>query len=246
MGKIGKKFIKETKYENLEEKSDQEKGEKMPELQLDYDKNLEMIELPEFNDDIIKESSFTKIVNQRKSVREYSDEKISLRELSYLLWNTQGIKDEGKKWSFRTVPSAGARHSFETYLLINNVKKLKNGLYRYLPFDNKLVFLNGDKNFAQDMEKACFGQKMITQSAVTFIWAAHPYRMTWRYQQRGYRYLFMDAGHVCQNLYLSAESIGCGTCAIGAYDDDKVNGLIGLDGEKLFVIYMGTVGKKKE
>ena len=91
----------------------------------------------------------------------------------------------------------------------------------------------------------CLGQEFVKRSAATFIWVCDVNRMTWRYSERGYRYAFMEAGHVCQNLYLSAESIGCGVCAIAAYDDDTMNQLLGLDGESQFVIYIATIGKKK-
>ena len=97
---------------------------------------------------------------------------------------------------------------------------------------------------ADKLVDACLGQVFIKNSAVTFIWVAVPYRMTWRYSERGYRYMFLDAGHVGQNLYLAAEGIDCGACVIGAYDDDAVNNLLGFDGKELFVIYMASVGKK--
>jgi SagB-type dehydrogenase family enzyme len=68
--------------------------------------------------------------------------------------------------------------------------------------------------------------------------------MKWRYSERSFRYFFLDAGHVCQNLYLAAESIGLGACAVGAFDDDEINSLLGLDGEEQFVVYAGAAGKK--
>ena len=85
---------------------------------------------------------------------------------------------------------------------------------------------------------------MVAASAVTFIWVAVVHRMAWRYGQRGYRYLHLDAGHACQNLYLAAESVGCGVCAIAAFDDEDVSRVLGLDGEDQFAIYVATVGKK--
>jgi SagB-type dehydrogenase family enzyme len=84
---------------------------------------------------------------------------------------------------------------------------------------------------------------MVNTSGVTFFWVAVSERMEWRYPVRGYRYLHLDAGHVCQNLYLAAEAISCGVCAIAAFDDEKVNEALNLDGENLFVIYVATVGK---
>jgi SagB-type dehydrogenase family enzyme len=83
----------------------------------------------------------------------------------------------------------------------------------------------------------------VTTSAVTFIWAAVPYRTVWRYSERSYRYLYLDAGHVCQNLYLAAESIHCGVCAIGAFDDDGVDALLGFTPPESFVIYLASLGR---
>ena len=97
---------------------------------------------------------------------------------------------------------------------------------------------------ADRLVTACLGQDLVAASAATWLWSAVPYRMTWRYGERGYRYLHLDAGHVCQNLYLAAESLGAGVCAIGAFDDDLVNQALGLEGEDEFVIYIAALGKK--
>ena len=89
----------------------------------------------------------------------------------------------------------------------------------------------------------CLGQHMVIQSGVTFIWTAVVDRMKWRYGERGYRYMHLDAGHVCQNLYLAAEAVECGVCAIAAFDDDVMNRILGLDEAKQFVIYIAVAGK---
>ncbi|MFZ5986214.1 MAG: SagB/ThcOx family dehydrogenase, partial [Bacillota bacterium] len=180
----------------------------------------------------------------RRSIRKYKDIPISMEELSYLLWCTQRVKEliPGKA-TFRTVPSAGARHPFETYLLINNVNGLEPGLYRYIALKHKLIPEKMDEDIADRVTKACLDQRFIKTSAVTFIWAAIPFRAVWRYSERAYRYIHLDAGHVCQNLYLSAEDIDCGVCAIAAYLDDEINNLLGLDGENGFVIYIASLGK---
>ena len=119
------------------------------------------------------------------------------------------------------------------------------GLYRYLALEHLLQPVNLTEGLANKVIEASRNQKFIGDSAVTFIWIAVTERMTWRYCERGYRYLFLDAGHVCQNLYLSAESISCGACAIDAYSDDAMNQLLNIDGEDQFVIYMATVGKRE-
>jgi SagB-type dehydrogenase family enzyme len=102
-----------------------------------------------------------------------------------------------------------------------------------------------NREIAEKAKRAAYNQSIVAKSAVTFIWIAIPYRMTWRYGERGYRYLHLDVGHVCQNLYLSAENINCGVCAIAAFHDEEFNDLLGLNGQDQFVIYLATVGKKK-
>jgi len=104
--------------------------------------------------------------------------------------------------------------------------------------------LDAPEEITEILTEACLKQPHVKNSAVTFFWVAVPLRMVWRYCQRGYRYLYLDAGHVCQNLYLLAESIHCGVCAIAAYDDDLVNQALQLDGEEQFAIYIATLGKK--
>jgi SagB-type dehydrogenase family enzyme len=184
-------------------------------------------------------------IEVRRSLRQYAAQPLSLSELSYLLWVSQGVKHvSSRPTTARTVPSAGARHAFETYVVVNRVDGLTPGLYRYMAIENGLVDLNGKSTIAQDITHACEDQTQVTESAVTFIWVAVVERMFWRYVERGYRYLHLDAGHVCQNLALGAEQIGSGICPIAAYDDEMLNSLLGLDGEKLFVVYLASVGKK--
>ncbi len=166
-------------------------------------------------------------IEQRHSIRSYAKAPISLDELSFLLWCTQGVKKVvGTYPTFRTVPSAGARHAFETYLLINNVEGLRPGLYRYLAMSHRLQQVNDEPDIHIRVSDACLGQQFLMRAGVVFLWTAVPYRMTWRYGERGYRELHKDAGHVCQNLYLAAEATGCGTCAVAAFDDDAMNSLL--------------------
>ncbi|NLZ53232.1 MAG: SagB/ThcOx family dehydrogenase [Thermoanaerobacteraceae bacterium] len=242
MDGIGKEFIEKTKYKYLG-KSDQAKNLPQPTLELKAEDNKKIIELPHPKD-IEVSIKLVEAMENRRSLRRYSDKLLSLEELSFLLRCTQGVKQKSHNVTFRMVPSAGARHAFETYILANKVKGLNPGIYRYLALEHKLQEIETGNEMAAKLVNACLGQTFIKNSAVTFIWVAVSYRMTWRYGERGYRYMFLDAGHVAQNLYLSAEGIDCGTCVIGAYDDDAVNELLGIDGKGQFVIYLAAVGKK--
>jgi SagB-type dehydrogenase family enzyme len=141
------------------------------------------------------------------------------------------------------VPSAGCRHALETYLAVFRVSGLDNGVYRYLPVKHEVALISRPAGLERLTASAALNQKFAGSGAVTFIWTAVPYRMEWRYGDAAYKVIALDAGHVCQNLYLACEAIGAGTCAIAAYDQEKSDRLAGVDGEDEFVIYMASVGK---
>ncbi len=241
---IGRTFMERTKHHHLT-RSDQSIGRPQPPLELPHDPNAPVFQLPDPQSCTVREIPVHEAIEARRSVRRYTSTPLALTELSYLLWCTQGVQDViGQSATLRTVPSAGARHALETYVLANRITDLAPGLYRFLALEHKLVHHTTAPTIAGQVTAACFGQSFVKASAVTFIWVAVPHRMNWRYGERGYRYLHLDAGHACQNLYLSAEAIDCGVCAIAAYDDDQLNQLLGIDGENQFAIYIGTVGKK--
>jgi SagB-type dehydrogenase family enzyme len=224
--------------------SDQMKGLAMPPSQKDYDPAVELISLPKPDQSVLIKPNILTCIADRKSRRKFNEENLTLAELAYLLWATQGIRHgrSGER-HYRTVPSAGSRHSFETYLVIQHVEGLKAGIYRYLPFDHKLVFLFTTDDLPQKLTALASMQPFVGNSAACFIWSTIPYRMEWRYGSSSQRVILMDVGHVCQNLYLAAESIGCGTCGIAAYHQDELDKFLGLDGKDEFVIYLAPVGK---
>ena len=241
---IGNEFMRLTKYENLGIYP-QKQGVPRPALELPLMQGAEIFDLPPGKKISLREVSLPKLIEQRESLRKYVDKPLTMEELSLLLWGTQGVKTYSEKsLTKRTVPSAGARHPFETYLLVNKVSSLSPGLYRYLALDHKIAKLPGKETINKELTEACLKQKHVETSAVTFILVAVPFRTVWRYSQRGYRYIHLDAGHVCQNLYLLAEAIDCGVCAIAAFDDDLTNKAVGLDGTNLFVIYLASLGKR--
>jgi len=243
---IGREFVEKTKYHHLSP-SDQTRGMPPPQVELGQKSGERLLALPDPTGVPASDVHALDAIERRVSVRRYSQKALSQEELSSLLWHTQGVKEIVQGYvTLRTVPSAGARHAFESYLLINHVAGLTPGLYRYLATKHGIIPTELGEESADLVTAACFGQDFVKASAVTFIWTAVVYRMTWRYGERGYRYLYLDAGHLCQNLYIAAESIGCGVCAIGAFSDDEMNRLLGLDGVEQFVIYLAAVGKKRD
>jgi SagB-type dehydrogenase family enzyme len=183
-------------------------------------------------------------VTRRESIRQYSSSPLTIEELSALLWATQGVRRVlNAATALRTVPSAGARHPFETYLAVDHVESLEPGLYRYLPFDGQLVRLELDREIGRKAASACLGQNFVAQAAATFFWTVIPERTEWRYDLAAHKVIAIDAGHVCQNLYLACEGIGAGACAIAAYDQEACDRLLGIDGDDEFTIYIAPVGK---
>jgi len=174
----------------------------------------------------------------RQSHREYRDAPIHLDELAFLLWATQGIRQNlGPGTALRTVPSAGARHALETYVCALNVESLAPAIYRYLPLDHELVCVADPSDLSARLVAATLGQSFTAHAAVTLAWTTIPYRMEWRYGLAAHKVIALDAGHVCQNLYLACEAIGAGTCAIAAYDQEAADRLLGVDGQDEFTIY---------
>jgi SagB-type dehydrogenase family enzyme len=237
-------FLLKTSYPKISPPPQSEGGPQPP-LELPVPEGAEVIALPKPADLHIPPADLRGIIEQRRSLRRYQQTPLSLEELSYLLWLTQGVQRvTGRPATLRTVPSAGARHAFETVLLVNNVSGLEPGLYRFVATRHALLRLPAPADIIELVTAAAHAQEHVRQSAVTFLWVAVTERMSWRYVERSMRYLFLDAGHVCQNLYLAAEAIGCGVCAVAAFEDSAMNEVLGLDGVDQFVVYVGTVGKK--
>ncbi len=228
------------------EKSDQQKGLPYPSLQKEFPEGeMELVDLPEPDPGVVVKPEFYQLLKDRESRRQYTAESFSLAELSFLLYATQGVKEVvGKGYATRRpVPSAGARHPFETYLAINRVGDLIPGIYRYLPLSHQLTFLEASDQLPGLLAKANLGQRFVGQAACVFIWSCIPYRAEWRYQDHAHKNMLIDVGHICQNLYLAAEALGAGTCAIGAYDQGAMDTLLELDGVDEYVVYLAPVGK---
>ncbi len=242
---IGHEFMVKTRYANISPSPQNIGLVPQPPLELPLPDGETLIPLPRPADLVMPSMDLRAAIEARRTIRAYSETPLSLEETAYLLWASQGVKRVSSRPSTaRPVPSAGARHAFETYLLVNRVEGLTPGLYRYAAIEHGLLPLDAPADISERVAHACLDQAQVTNCAATFIWVAVMERMYWRYVERGYRYLHLDAGHVCQNLALGAEQVGAGICPIAAFDDELLNSTLGLDGENLFVIYLATVGKK--
>ena len=240
------------KASDFDVESDEAKGVPQPSLSNENSTD-NIIKLSKEFEDVLTDNNFLTILNNRNSKRKYAEDALTLTELSFLLWATQGVKrviGNNRKATLRTVPSAGARHPFETYLFVNNVEGLKQGMYHYLALTHELELIREDADQENKVTKAFLGQSFAGGAPVSFVWSVVPYRSEWRYSVDAQKYALLDAGHICQNLYLAGEAIGCGVCAIGAYDQQLTDSLIGLSNaysseeDSEFTVYAAAVGKK--
>lgn len=185
--------------------------------------------------------SLWKAIENRRSVRNYSGEPLKKAQISRLLWAAQGITRREQGFEFRTAPSAGALYPVETYLFIHNAEEIPKGIYHFAVQEHKLDQLHqGD--FRLEIARAAMDQDMAYAAGVVFAWTGVFERSKWKYKQRAYRYVYLDAGHIAQNLALAAVSLRLGTCHIGALYDNEVNKLLGIDGIDESILYMTAVG----
>ncbi len=242
---IGADFIKYTRY-LYADKSDQELGIARPDAI--KARSGELVSLPAVGTLNFRDLSLQEAIANRRSLRKYSETSLNPDELSFLLWASSWARDfrsnERMEITLRNVPSAGSRHPIECFVDIRKVNGIKSGLYYYHSIKHCLILQDESDEMRQRIFEGCLRQEMVANSAVNFIFTAIPYRTAWRYGQRGYRYLYLDAGHIGQNLHLAAEAIKSGCCMIGAYLDEGLNAALGIDGIAEFVIYVAALGKK--
>ncbi len=184
------------------------------------------------------------VMAQRRSVRRFQDAPLTEAELSQLLWAAQGITRRAEGYAFRTSPSAGALYPVETYLAIHSVEGIESGVYHYAVESHELERLKAG-DFRVEVARAALDQGMAARANVVFIWTAVFRRSKWKYRQRAYRYCYLDAGHIAQNVALAAVALGLGSCQIAALYDDEANALLGVDGKEESTMYMTVVGRPR-
>lgn len=238
MNGIGDDFFRRTKYtrENVNAMRGGDPAVR-PEPYKEYPSKPRIVLPPAYAETL----TLNEALHKRKSIRRYAAKPLTTEQLSYLLWAIAGIQRTEGNFHFRPAPSAGALYPIETYVVVNNVADVPKGIYHYAIRPHALEELkSGDAG--RDIVRATMGQRMHAEAPVAFIWTAIFQRSKFRYHDRAYRYIYLDAGHIAQNLALAAVGIGLASCQVGAYFDDEVNTLIGVDGTEESVIYMSVAG----
>ncbi len=185
------------------------------------------------------------VFSARRSVREFDTRPVPDRKVSQVLWAAQGITAEQFGTGFRTTPSAGALYPVETYVVINNVEEIPRGVYHYSVEDHVLEQLR-EGDYRVTTARAALDQRVAYDAHFVLVWTAVFQRCKWKYKQRAYRYVYIDAGHIAQSVALAALADGLGSCQIGAIYDEEANDLLGVDGIEESTIYMTVLGTPED
>jgi SagB-type dehydrogenase family enzyme len=236
---IGDRYQQETKYTRESLSGSRLMPADLPEQFKQYPDAVEFYPLP--RTPTPENSDFWEVLIRRRSERRFAGTALAEKDLHLLLFATQGITADEGGYLFRTAPSAGGLFPIETYVYVNHVTHFPQGLYHLNVVQTGLELLRR-QDFSAPLTRAALGQSMVAESGATFIWSAVVDRSRWKYRERAYRYIYLDAGHIGQNLYLAATALGLGCCTIGAFFDDEVNRIIGVDGKQETAVYMGAVG----
>jgi len=243
---VNRCFLKADRWDEwAEQLTGQKAGRPMPPVQKPCPQGASLVDLVPGNNPVMGATTLVEAIASRKSHRRFTGDFLTLEELSFLLWATQGVRSvsSDKRTTLRTVPSGGGRHPFETYLIVGRVTNLEPGLYRYLPLEHKLCLLKKGDNLVEKAKNASRTNAFVGEAAVVFVWTVIPYRAEWRYGVVAHKMVAIESGHICQNLYLACGAIGAGTCAVGAYSQNEMDAVLGVDGEEEFAIYVAPVGK---
>ena len=237
-GAIGRRYLQETRYTRIG----------LGEPSLSYPRGLPFKEYPEV---AVRHplrppkepapADLWKTLAQRRSLRQYQDRYLTQEELAALVWATQGVTLTSQNYLLRTAPSAGALYPVETYLAIHKVEEMEPGIWHLNLPEFSLELLKA-MDARQPLVQACLGQRFMGEAPVDFIWTGILNRAMWKYRERAIRYIFLDAGHICQNLMLAATALNLGCCPVGAFFDDGVESLVGVDGIEEVALYLAAVG----
>ena len=241
-----RKFMQCPSFKTIMFESDQSRGIDPP----PFSKPItgEVTTLTQF-DDILNTPDYMKLLDTRRSLRDYSGKPMTQAQLAFMLWSAQGVQSyRGQVATFRTVPSGGARHPFETYIAVQSVEGLEPGLYRYLPLENvgektvAIEKLGCIQDYTNKITAMLAEQAWAAKAPVILFYSCIPYRAEWRYDMAAHRVVLIDLGHLGQNVMLSAVALGLGSCCMAAYDQELCDQVLGFDGLNEYTVYAISVG----
>lgn len=195
---------------------------------------------------LIVQGDYLTLLENRRSCWQFEDADITLEQLAFLLWSSQGVQKQRQVNTLRPSPSGGSRHPFESYVVARRVQGLRPGVYHYLPLHHTLELVRALPEWDPIVSDSLAGQAHHAHASALVYWTCEAYRGEWRYSYVSHRVMLMDVGHLCQNLYLSATALGLAACGIAAYHQALSDALLGVDGVEEYTTYVAAVGLRKE
>jgi len=245
MADIGTEFITGTKYPDFST-VDLVLRKPEPPAELPLPEGVKIIALPDPKKAKVPKKAVTEIIKTWEPTAFLARSSITLEQLSVLLWYSQGFRLRvNEAQVLKNVPSSASRYPLETYFVAGEVEGLECGVYRYIPSTHSIAALREDSSLPLEMATASMNFKVVTRAAVTFIWVAVPYRSVWALGKRGYRSIFLEAGHTCQELIMVGSCYGLDVQPIDGFHDDLITQLTGIDPEKEWPVYLAAVGQRQ-
>ncbi len=238
-GGIGERFFRETRHRRGRLVGGQMDWMNQPQWYTTYP-DAPRVELPSAESG--GDMGLFEVMARRRSVRRYSGGPVTLAELARLLWAAAGVTRAERGVSLRTAPSAGALYPVETYVAVHRVAGLEPGLYHFAVLERCLEQVRAG-DLRHPTASAALDQRIAAEADAVFIWTAVFERCRWKYGDRAYRYIWLDAGHIAENVALAAVALGLGSCQIAAIYDDEADQLLGVDSEEEGTLYMTAVGR---
>ena len=201
--------------------------------------NNNMFKLPQFK--LKGNISIEEAIDRRRSIRDYLDQPLKIEDVSQLLWAGQGISDPTNK--FRTAPSAGALYPIKLYICVGNVSNLPNGLYYYQNSNHSIIMLT-NIDIRKNIWEVSLWQNSIIKAPIVIIITAIFDITKRKYGERASQYVYIEAGHIAQNILLQAYALGLGGVPIGAFYDDGIKNVLKIPKDET-PIYIIPIGKKK-
>ena len=244
-----RRFMQCPPFKEAMSKSDQSKG--VPPPPFGRPAKGELIALPPF-EGAQTVPLYMDLLDRRRSKRKFAETPMTQAQLAFMLWSAQGIQaPRDKVATLRPAPSGGARHPFETYIVIRAVDGLAPGLYRYLPAENMgekrcSIERFGELPDAEKISAMLMEQSWAAKAPIVLFYSCVPYKGEWRYAELSHRVMLIDLGHVGQNAMLSAAALGLGSCCMAAYNQQLCDEALGFDGLDEYTVYAVAVGTPQE
>lgn len=191
-------------------------------------------------------NSLYNTILKRRSVRNFTNKPISLADISKILNMGAGITkqrqiDDKNHHYLRSYPSAGGLYPLEIYPVIFNSNDLELGAYHYDIKNNSLELMESGNHREKISSMTLYPDLTFSSSMTILITAVFP-RTTFKYGDRGYRFILMEAGHLAQNFYLICAALNHGCISLGGFIDDDINQFLRIDGLNESIIYVILVG----